>query len=57
MSEEQEKSLNTALASARMEGFQVTPQIIENCKKIISGEMSVSAYIRLVTEANAATRR
>ena len=57
MSEEQEKSLNTALASARMEGFQVTQQIIENCKKIISGEMSVSEYIRLVTEANAATKR
>ena len=31
MSEEQEKSLNSALASVRMEGFLVAPQIIENC--------------------------
>ena len=57
MSEEQEKSLNSALASARVEGFQVTPQIEENCKRIISGEISVSEYIRQVTEASAAARR
>ena len=57
MSEEHDKSLNTALASARMEGFQVTPQIIENCKRIISGEISVSEYISQVTEASATARR
>jgi len=53
MSEEQEKSLNSALASARMEGFQITPQIEENCRKIVNGELSISDYIRLVTAVNA----
>ena len=34
-------SLNTAFASARMEGFQITPKIEANCKKIVSGELSI----------------
>ena len=49
-----EKSLNSAFASARMEGFQVTPTVEANCIKIVSGEISVADYIQHAIEAKAA---
>ena len=48
-----EKSLNSAFASAKIEGFQITPTIEVNCIKIVSGELSIADYIKRVTEANA----
>jgi hypothetical protein len=51
MSRNIDQSLNTAFASAQMEGFQITPKIEANCKMIVSGELSISEYIRQVTEA------
>ena len=52
-----EKSINTAFASARMEGFQITPQIESDCRKIVSGELSISEYIRQVIETDAAKKQ
>ena len=50
MSRNIDQSLNTAFASAQMEGFQVTPKIEADCRMIVSGELSISEYIRQVTE-------
>ena len=43
-----EKLLNTAFASARMEGFEITPHIEHTCKMILSGEISLQDYLRQV---------
>ena len=51
MSRNINQSLNTAFASAQMEGFQVTPKIEADCRMIVSGELSISEYICQVTEA------
>ena len=48
-----EQSISSALASAKMEGFQVTPAIEADCIKIVSGELSIADYIKRVIEANA----
>ena len=48
-----EKSLNSALASAKMEGFLITPTVKADCIKIVSGELSIADYIKRTTEANA----
>ena len=50
-------SLNTAFASARMEGFQITPKIEADCRMIVSGELSIQDYIRQVTETCAHANR
>ena len=46
MSKSINESLNTAFASARMEGFDITPKIEADCKAIVSGELSIQDYIR-----------
>ena len=43
-----EKSLNTAFASAKMEGFDITPHIERTCKMILSGEISLQDYLQQV---------
>jgi len=43
-----EDSINTAFASARMEGFEITPKIEVNCRLLVSGELSIQEYIRQV---------
>ena len=48
-----EKSLNSAFASARMEGFQITQTVEADCIKIVSGEISVADYIQRAIETNA----
>ena len=53
MDEKTENALNSALASAKMEGFQITPEVEADCIKIGSGELSVADYIKRVTVANA----
>jgi len=45
MSKSINESLNTAFASARMEGFDITPKIEADCKAIISGELSVGGRV------------
>ena len=51
-----EQSLSSALSSAKMEGFQITPEIESDCKLIISGELSIAEYIRRATENNVINR-
>ena len=41
-----EKLLNSAFASAAMEGFEITAAIKEDCVDIISGKLSISDYIK-----------
>ena len=53
MDKKTEQSLNSAFASAKMEGFQITPTVEADCIKIVSGELSIAEYIKRVTEANA----
>ena len=53
MDKKTKQSLNSALASAKMEGFQITPSVEADCIKIVSGELSISDYIKRVTEAKA----
>jgi hypothetical protein len=47
-----EKSLNTAFASAKMEGYQISPKIEADCRMLLNGNMSVSEYIRQFSEVN-----
>ena len=47
------ESLNTAFASARMEGIEITPQIEADCLMIINGELSIQEYIHRVMESAA----
>ena len=52
MSRNIEDSLNTAFASARMEGFHITPKIEADCRMLVNGELSIQEYIRQVVEVN-----
>ena len=52
MDEKTENALNSALASAKMEGFQITSAVEADCTKIVSGELTIVDYIKSVTEAN-----
>ena len=47
-----EQYINSALASAKMEGFRITPTVEADCIKIVSGELTIADYIKRVTEAN-----
>ena len=53
MSRDIEASINTAFASARMEGFEITPKIEADCRLLVSGSLSIQEYIDQVIEANA----
>ena len=57
MSRTIDESLNTAFASARMEGFQITPKIEADSRKLVNGDLSISEYIRQVTETNPSATR
>ena len=46
MSEQERRELNNALASTRMEGFQVTEQTEQDCIRLLSGEISVVDLVR-----------
>ena len=41
-----ETAIRTALWSAQMEGFHVTPKIESDCRRIVSGEISIEEYIQ-----------
>ena len=46
MSEKEYAALRDALASARMEGCQVTEQTERDCTRLLNGEISVAALIQ-----------
>ncbi len=46
MSEQEQRELNNALASTRMEGFKVTEQTEQDCIRLLSGEISVVDLVR-----------
>ena len=57
MSKSINESLNTAFASARMEGFAITPKIEADCRMLINGELSIQEYIRRVIDYSAKSNR
>ena len=46
MSEREYEALRSALASARMEGFDVTEQTEKDCIRLMSGEVSVADLVK-----------
>ena len=49
----QEAALRTAFASSRMEGFEITPEVEANCRKLLDGEISVAELIQQIKEKHA----
>ena len=41
-----ERAMKNAFASARMEGFRVTPEIQRDCQRIVSGEISIDDCVK-----------
>ena len=46
MSEREYEALRSALASARMEGFDVTEQTEKDCMRLMTGELSVADMVK-----------
>ena len=46
MSEREYESLRSALASTRMEGFDVTEQTEKDCIRLLTGEISVADLVK-----------
>lgn len=46
MSEREYTALQNALASTRMEGFEVTKQTEQDCVRLMSGEVSVTDLVK-----------
>ena len=46
MSEGEYKTLRSALASTRMEGFEITKQTEQDCIRLVKGEISVSDLVK-----------
>ena len=46
MSEREYEALRSALASTRMEGFDVTEQTEKDCMRLMSGELSVADMVK-----------
>lgn len=46
MSEREYEALRSALASTRMEGFEVTEQTEKDCMRLMTGELSVADMVR-----------
>ena len=46
MSEREYEALRSALASTRMEGFEVTEQTEKDCMRLITGEISVADMVK-----------
>ena len=44
--ERHDMSMNNSEASVRMEGYDITPEMREVCKKVLSGEMSTADCLR-----------
>ena len=46
MSEKEHRALRSALASTRMEGFEVTEQTEKDCIRLLSGDISVADLVK-----------
>lgn len=46
MSEREYEALRSALASTRMEGFDVTEQTEKDCMRLMTGELSVADMVK-----------
>lgn len=46
MSEREYDALRSALASTRMEGFEVTEQTEKDCMRLMNGEISVADMVK-----------
>ena len=46
MSEHEYEALRSALASTRMEGFNVTEQTEKDCVRLMTGELSVADMVK-----------
>ena len=46
MSEREYEALRSALASTRMEGFEVTEQTEKDCMRLMTGELSVADMVK-----------
>ena len=46
MSEREYEALRSALASTRMEGFDVTEQTEKDCMRLMTGEISVADMVK-----------
>lgn len=46
MSEREYEALRSALASTRMEGFDVTEQTENDCVRLMTGELSVADMVK-----------
>lgn len=46
-----ERAMDNAAASIEMEGFIVTAQYRELCKKLLNKEITLTEYIKAVTES------
>ncbi len=46
MSEREYEALRSALASTRMEGFEVNEQTEKDCVRLMSGQISVADLVR-----------
>ena len=46
MSEREYEALRSALASTRMEGFNVTEQTEKDCVRLMTGELSVADMVK-----------
>ena len=46
MSEREYEALRSALASTRMEGFDVTEQTEKDCVRLMTGELSVADMVK-----------
>lgn len=50
MSDEQiERSIESAAASIKMEGFQIDPRCVDLCRKLLRNEITMDEYISAVT--------
>ena len=49
MSEREYEALRSALASTRMEGFEVTEQTEKDCMRLMNGEISVADMVKELT--------
>ena len=45
MTEREYKNLRSALASTRMEGFNVTEQTEQDCIRLLTGEISINELV------------
>ena len=52
MGEHEYEALRSALASTRMEGFEVTEQTEKDCIQLMSGEISVEDIVNEILSRN-----